>query len=104
MLENKVVNKEEDIIFRQDFDEMQKANKNIKVVYTLTAADIDKGKWPGRSGYIDDKMIKEEIPDYKERVFYLCGPPKMVEVLTDILENKLAVGKDKIKAENFTGY
>ena len=71
-------NKEEDIIFREDFDRVAKINKNLRVVYTLTSPDIDKQNWPGRTGYIDDKMIKQETPDYQQRVFYICGPPKMV--------------------------
>ncbi len=97
-------NKEEDIIFREDLGRMASANKNIRIVYTLTSADVNKEKWPGRSGYIDEKMIKEEIADYKERVFYICGPPKMVEALTNILKDRLGVGEDRLKIENFTGY
>lgn len=97
-------NKEEDIIFREDLDRIASTNKNIRIVYTLTSADVNKEKWSGRSGYINEKMIKEEIADYKERVFYICGPPKMVETLTDILKNRLGVGEDRIKIENFTGY
>ena len=96
--------REEDIIFRQDFDRLAKQNKNFRAVYTLTAPDIDKQKWPGRTGYIDAQMIKQEIPDYLQRVFYICGPPEMVESLTGVLKNKLAVSEDKIRFENFTGY
>ena len=47
-------NKQEDIIFRDDFDQMQKENQHLRVVYTLTSADIDKAKWAGRTGYIDE--------------------------------------------------
>ncbi len=97
-------NKEEGIIFRDDFDKMRSVNENLRIVYTLTSLDIDKQTWQGRTGYIDDKMIKEEIRDYKERVFYLCGPPKMVESLIDILKDKLGVQENKIRTENFTGY
>ena len=97
-------NGEEDIIFKQDFDEMQKTNKNIRVVHTLTAPDIDKNLWRGRTGYINEGMIKDEIPDYAERIFYVCGPPKMVGSMVDILNDKLRVQKDKIRFENFTGY
>ena len=97
-------NKEEDIIFRQDLDEMAKANKNLRIVYTLTSADIEKKSWRERTGYIDDRMITEEVADYKERIFYICGPPKMVETLTDILKNKLSLAEDRIKVENFAGY
>ncbi len=97
-------NREQDIIFRQDFDLIQRANKNIRVVYTLTAPDIDKKAWPGKTGYIDVQMIKEQIPDYQERVFYVCGPPRMVESLTEILQDSLNVAKDRVIIENFTGY
>lgn len=97
-------NREEDIIFRQDLDNMQSVNKNLSIVYTLTSSDIDRKIWKGRTGYIDDTMIKEEMPDYTERIFYICGPPRMVESLINILRNKLGVQQDKIKIENFSGY
>jgi len=97
-------NREEDIIFRQDLDNMQSVNKNLRIVYTLTSPDIDRKTWKGRTGYIDDTVIKEEIPDYIERTFYICGPPKMVESLINILKSKLRIQKDKTKIENFVGY
>lgn len=97
-------NRQEDIIFRRDLDEMTKINRNMRVVYTLTAADINRETWPGRIGYIDARMIKEEIPDYKERVFYLCGPPAMVGSLRDMLKNALSLPEDSIRTENFSGY
>lgn len=97
-------NREEDIIFRENLDNMQSVNKNLRIVYTLTSSDIDRKIWKGRTGYINDTMIKEEIPDYTERIFYICGPPRMVESLINILRNKLSVQQDKIKIENFVGY
>lgn len=83
---------------------MERVNKNMRIVYTLTSQDIDRQAWRGRTGYIDEKMIKKEIPDYKERTFYICGPPKMVGSLVNVLDNKLSMQEDKIKTENFVGY
>ena len=97
-------NTESDIIFKDDFDNIQGTNDNFRVRYTLTGLDANNGKWSGRRGYIDAGMIKEEIPDYKERVFYICGPPVMVTTLIDMVKNGLGVPEDKIKTENFTGY
>ena len=97
-------NKQEDIIFKQDLDQMSSTNKNIHIVYTLTSPDIDRQTWPGRTGYIDDEVIKQEIQDYNERVFYICGPPKMVDGLTSILKDRLSIQENKIKTENFSGY
>lgn len=95
---------ENDIVFRDDLASMQAENKKLKVFHTLTSPDIDKNYWKGETGRIDSKMVKEKIPDYKERVFYICGPPKMVEVLKTILSEELKVQKEKIKWEHFTGY
>ncbi len=97
-------NKEEDIIFRQDLEDMHKINRNIRIVYTLTSPDTDKERWSGRIGRINDTMIKEEIPDYQRRTFYICGPPGMVGSLVGILKNSLAVKEDNIRTENFSGY
>ncbi|MBU0533843.1 MAG: FAD-dependent oxidoreductase [Candidatus Omnitrophica bacterium] len=92
---------EEDIAFRDDLAEMQKLNENLRVIYTL---DNPSKKWEGRIGHINDEMIREEIEDFKERIFYICGPPKMVEMLEGILKDKLSVTSDRIKIENFSGY
>ena len=97
-------NTEENIVFKSDFEEMERRNKNLKVVHTLTSPESQKSDWSGRRGYIDDSMIKNEITDYNERTFYICGPPRMVETLVNILKNKLAVEKEKIRLENFAGY
>jgi len=97
-------NTESDIIFKDDFDNIQGINDNFRVRYTLTGLDADNGKWSGRRGYIDAGMIKEEIPDYKERIFYICGPSLMVTTLVDMVKSRLGVPEDNIKTENFTGY
>lgn len=96
--------KEKDIIFRTDFEKMQKANKNLRIIYTLTSPEIDKNKWNGVTGYIDAGMIRKEIPDFNERVFYMCGPSLMVQKLKDILKSDLEIKDDNIVIENFVGY
>lgn len=91
---------EEDIIFRKELEEMQQQNSNLKVVFTLSEPGES---WMGQKGRIDAGMIKREIPDYIERVFYICGPPAMVETMVSILE-ELEVPQNRIKQEEFTGY
>ena len=95
---------ERDIIFKQDFDLMVELKNNFKIVHTLTSKDIDKDSWIGKRGYIDADMIREEIPDYNERVFYICGPPAMVDALSNLLKDDLKIDNSKIIIENFTGY
>ena len=95
---------ENDIIFKEDFDDMQKRNSNFRICYTLTSPHIDRKRWRGKTGYIDDRMIREEIPDYNQRVFSICGPPGMVQGLVSILKEKLGIQNDRIMIEKFKGY
>jgi glycine betaine catabolism B len=97
-------NTEADIIFRQDLDEMAENNKHLKIVYTLSDISSVGKHWKGRTGFIDKLMIAEEIPDYSERDFYICGPPAMVSSLAGLLERDLKVNNSNIIIENFTGY
>lgn len=94
----------EDIVFLDDFDKMSSVNSKLKVVYTLTSPDVDIRSWTGRTGRISNAMIREEIPDISERVFYLSGPPKMVDSLSSILSDKLDIENNKIRQERFPGY
>ena len=91
---------EQDIVFKDQFDEMHKQNKNLKIIYTLTRQTKE---WKDYTGRIDKDIVKKEIPDYKDRFFYVCGPPKLVEAMENILK-ELEVPKDHIKEENFPGY
>jgi ferredoxin-NADP reductase len=91
---------EKDIIFREDFTEMQKQNRNLKLVYTL---EKPCESWTGYKGYINSEMIRKEIPDYLERVFYTCGPPAMVGAMESLLK-ELGLPKKQTKKEIFFGY
>lgn len=97
-------NRIEDIVFKDELDFMQAKNKNLRIIYTLTDLACDLSDWRGCKGYITKDMIKMNIPDYLERKFYLCGPPTMVEAMSDMLLNELAVRKGNVILENFYGY
>ena len=90
------------LIFKNDFSLMSEKNKNLKVVYTLT--NCDQIVADCRVGYIDEEMVKTEIPDHKERVFFICGPPGMVDGMRAMLLNKLSIPPGQIITEDFLGY
>jgi ferredoxin-NADP reductase len=91
---------ESDIAFRKELETMQQQNKNLKVVFILGEAS---NGWKGATGLITTEMIKKEIPDYKETVFYTCGPPAMVQIMTKLVE-QLGLPKTQLNREYFTGY
>jgi ferredoxin-NADP reductase len=89
-----------DFPFRKEFEALAEQNKNLKLVFTVSQASPD---WKGETGSIDVDMIKRYLPDYKENMFYTCGPPAMVEAMERLIES-LGLPKEKLKRELFLGY
>lgn len=54
-------------------------------------------------GRLNPEIISKHIPDYKNRIFYISGPNKMVEGYKKILK-ELKVSKNKIKTDYFPGF
>ena len=91
---------ESDIVFKKEFEEMEKQNKNLKVVFILNEAS---SAWKGATGVINAEMVKKEVPDYKESVFYACGPPPMVQAMEKLVKD-LGLPPAQLKLEAFTGH
>lgn len=91
---------EDDIIFADELNEIMSLNSNIFVLDTLTRASDN---WPGCNGRICDTLILREIPDYAQRVFYVCGPPQMVDSMIEMLRS-MNVADELIKKESLLGY
>ncbi len=92
---------ENDIAFKEEVDNWVKEKENIRVVHSLMEGDPDNKDY--YIGQINEEFVAEHIPDYKERMVYLFGPPGMVKAMNDIC-SKLNCEKFKVKAENFIGY
>ena len=69
---------ENEIAFKTEFEEMQKENLNLRVVFILNEAN---SHWKGLTGFITTDLIKNLVPDYRERIYYACGPPGMVKAM-----------------------
>ena len=91
---------EESIVFRRELDDIQRQDPDLTIVHTLSRPD---DSWMGRRGHVDKAAIEDEIPDYEERVFFVCGPPALVTGLVDAL-GMLQVPSSRIKVEHFPGY
>lgn len=90
-----------DIVFRDDFESMQEINTKLKIVHVLSEPASG---FKSITGLINAQIVSNEIPDYPERKFYLCGPPQMVEAMRKILSEELKVASEQIVTENFQGY
>lgn len=76
------------------------ARLGLKTVYSVSHAPAD---WSGRRGHFTPEVIREEIPDYLERLFYISGPLQMVAAMKDGLR-KLGVPEHQVKTDYFPGY
>jgi ferredoxin-NADP reductase len=91
---------ETDIAFKEEFERMQNENRNLKMVCIVNQPTT---LWRGETGIINAEMIKKALPDYKETMFYTCGPPPMVKAMETIIES-LGLTKTQMRQEYFTGY
>ncbi len=91
----------DEILYREVFSEAE--STGIKTVYTLTDTNGLPDNWNGRTGRINEQMIKEEVPDYRERLFYLSGPRFMVTGFEEVLK-RMGVSRGKIKVDYFPGF
>ena len=91
---------EKDISFKQELEKLQEQNKNLKIVFMVNEAS---SQWKGATGVINAEMIKKELPDYKDNVFYVCGPSPMVKAMETLMES-IELPKAQLKLEYFTGY
>lgn len=91
-----------EIIYTDVFEEAQR-QLGIKTIYTLTdKASIPAG-WKGKVGRIDETMIRNEVPDFMTRVFYLSGPHAMVHAYQKMLAG-MRVPKKHVIVDYFPGF
>jgi ferredoxin-NADP reductase len=87
--------------FLNDLEAWSKRNPNIQLVPTIT--DSTDPDWPYETGRVDEAMLARHVPDLKRPVYYLAGPPGMVEALKTLLL-KRGVSPYNVRFETFTGY
>lgn len=108
----------ENILYREEFDAWQGLNRNLKIVNALALEQhsqeekegeekSDKSnKWDGEIGRINKDMILRHLTkdDIITSVFYICGPPAMLNAMENILTKEMSITKGRIRQEEFYGY
>ncbi len=74
----------------------------VKTVFTFTDKSKIDPSWQGHTGHIDAAMIAREVPDYRDRTFYISGPRTLVASCENVLDN-LNVPASRIKTDFFPG-
>ena len=73
----------DEILYKEELLEIHKNNKNIHIAFTV---DHWKEGWCWHCGFINWDFVKEQVPDFLERTYYMCGPQGMINHITHDLE------------------
>lgn len=81
---------------------------HLAAPYGVRLARVATGKdtpadWGGYCGLITADMVRKEAPNYASRLWYLSGPPMMVNAYRTLLAS-MGVPKRQIRTDYFPGY
>lgn len=93
------VRQPKDIIFHDEFRELEKANPFFKFLVTCTRPQ-PADNWTGRVGRIDAAWVKQFVTDLPNTVFYACGPNALVE-FAEALVFEQGATKEQMKTEKW---
>ncbi len=91
----------EDVVYHEIFQAAAE-QLNIQTIFTITNPNTDPA-WQGHRGIITADIIKQEVPDFAQRTFYLSGPRSMVTAFEKTLST-MGLKNNQIKADYFPGF
>ena len=92
----------EDAAFLEEIRELAESDPNLTFVPTMSAIAADE-PWEGERGRIDGEMLERHLGGVGGAIYYLTGPPGMVQGLRRMLVDS-GTDEDDIRTEEFTGY
>ena len=93
-------NRSQDIAYVDVFNRAEN-ELGLRTVYAV--ADHAQTTTNFHKGFIDAELIRREMPDYAERLFYISGPRSMVLKFETVLA-ELGIAKHRIKTDFFPGF
>lgn len=91
---------EKEIAFKKELENTQLKNSKLRIIYVLSEPSPN---WTGKVGFITAEMIKQEVQDFRDHVFYACGPPAMVIAMQKVI-SALGLPLMQLKLESFAGH
>ena len=92
----------QDAAFLEEFRSLAEQDVNLRFVPTMSGLEASDA-WDGERGRIDASMLRRHLEGLTNAIYYLTGPPGMIQGLRTML---VAAGADEddIRTEEFTGY
>lgn len=93
----------EDTAFLSELQQLEHKNPRFRLVATMTQMDKSSQDWTGETRLIDEELVRKASQDLTAPIYYVAGPPTMIEALRQTL-NRAGVDDDDIRSEEFLGY
>ena len=93
----------EDTAFLAELQELERNYPAFAMLATMTNMAASAQDWDGATGYLDEEKISDFCQDLEQPLYFLSGPPALVEAMFDVLEDA-GIDEDDICSEGFTGY
>lgn len=93
---------EKDFVYNDIFNKA-KSEIGLKVIHILSEKENASKGYKGLFGHITPEIIRQNVPDYKERKFYISGSSIMVDASKKTLSS-LGILPAKIVTDYFSGY
>ncbi len=89
----------QDLLFAQELALLQSRQPGLRVTHIPSIADTP---WPGWVGRLNEEILRDTVPDFADRVVYMCGPAGFMSSARTLLESLGMAGTD-IHQESFGG-
>lgn len=86
-----------DIVYNEELKEIKEQNNNFNYTATITRPD-DKTPWTGKTGRINIDLLKNNIRNVEDSLYFICGPLAFVKSAIAMLES-LGAKKEQIKTD-----
>ena len=93
----------EDTAFLAELQALEQQNQNFRLLATMTQMEKSKQPWPGETHVIGETLLKRIASELLAPIYYLAGPPAMVDAMRQTL-NLAGVDDDDVRSETFYGY
>jgi len=93
----------EDAAFLDELAALPKRNPQLHFVGTMVEMDKSSRPWSGERGFLDRAMLERHLKSVAGKVYYVAGPPGLVEAMQKMLTGA-GVSEEAIHTDEFFGY
>jgi ferredoxin-NADP reductase len=90
----------EEAVFLDELQGLADTHTNINLVVTITRPEQSSTKWTGLTGRLNAAMIKSRWDEWANAIYYMAGPPAMVDTIQQILDD-MAIPQDRVRKEKW---